>query len=166
MLIRGCRSGLGGYGIANVGVGDELYNYLIKNGRLTVDRTKRIFAQLVGAVSYVHMNNCVHRDLKLENILLDKHENVRKPTTATGIDDGGDNGGDVGIVGLCAGDSVADTLLWIGQTVRFWFYKRVRTSEIASNLLWNSLLLGPGDGQGREIHGAWYEIDLLFFPYT
>ncbi|PWW76146.1 kinase-like protein [Tuber magnatum] len=57
--------------------GDELYNYLIKNGRLTVDKTKKIFAQLVGAVSYVHMNNCVHRDLKLENILLDKHENVK-----------------------------------------------------------------------------------------
>lgn len=56
--------------------GDELYNYLIKNGRLTVDKTKKIFAQLVGAVSYVHMNHCVHRDLKLENILLDKHENV------------------------------------------------------------------------------------------
>ncbi|KAG0638511.1 kinase-like domain-containing protein [Tuber brumale] len=57
--------------------GDELYNYLINNGRLTVDKTKKIFAQLVGAVSYVHMNNCVHRDLKLENILLDKHENVK-----------------------------------------------------------------------------------------
>ena len=56
--------------------GDELYNYLIKNGRLSVQKTKRIFTQLVGAVSYVHMNNCVHRDLKLENIMLDKNENV------------------------------------------------------------------------------------------
>jgi len=27
-------------------------------------------------VSYVHLNNCVHRDLKLENIMLDKAENV------------------------------------------------------------------------------------------
>jgi serine/threonine protein kinase len=31
----------------------------------------------VGAVSYVHQQSCVHRDLKLENILLDKHENVK-----------------------------------------------------------------------------------------
>lgn len=38
---------------------------------------KRIFAQLVGAVAYVHSKSCVHRDLKLENILLDKHENVK-----------------------------------------------------------------------------------------
>ncbi|KAL7269974.1 hypothetical protein RUND412_007331 [Rhizina undulata] len=57
--------------------GDELYNYLIKNGRLTVEQTKKIFTQLVGAVTYIHMHNIVHRDLKLENILLDKHENVK-----------------------------------------------------------------------------------------
>lgn len=38
---------------------------------------KRIFTQLVGAVAYVHSKSCVHRDLKLENILLDKHENVK-----------------------------------------------------------------------------------------
>ena len=38
---------------------------------------QKIFTQLVGAVSYVHNNSCVHRDLKLENILLDKNENVK-----------------------------------------------------------------------------------------
>lgn len=38
---------------------------------------QRIFAQLVGAVSYVHSKSCVHRDLKLENILLDKNQNVK-----------------------------------------------------------------------------------------
>lgn len=31
----------------------------------------------MGAVSYVHNMSCVHRDLKLENILLDKNENVK-----------------------------------------------------------------------------------------
>jgi serine/threonine protein kinase len=36
-----------------------------------------VFTQLVGAVAYVHNASCVHRDLKLENILLDKHENVK-----------------------------------------------------------------------------------------
>ncbi|KAI0399189.1 kinase-like protein [Xylaria palmicola] len=57
--------------------GDELYNYLIKHGPLPVDKVQKTFTQLVGAVSYVHQQSCVHRDLKLENILLDKHENVK-----------------------------------------------------------------------------------------
>ncbi|EPS42726.1 hypothetical protein H072_3311 [Dactylellina haptotyla CBS 200.50] len=57
--------------------GAELYDYLIKNGRLSNETAQKIFAQLVGAVAYVHQKNCVHRDLKLENIMLDKHENVK-----------------------------------------------------------------------------------------
>ncbi|KAB5522176.1 hypothetical protein GE09DRAFT_1011483 [Coniochaeta sp. 2T2.1] len=57
--------------------GDELYNYLVQHGRLPVDKVQKTFTQLVGAVSYVHQQSCVHRDLKLENILLDKHENVK-----------------------------------------------------------------------------------------
>lgn len=60
-----------------VRAGDELYNYLLKEGALPVDKVQKIFAQLVGAVSYVHNLSCVHRDLKLENILLDKNENVK-----------------------------------------------------------------------------------------
>ncbi|KAI1761916.1 kinase-like protein [Hypoxylon sp. FL1150] len=57
--------------------GDELYNYLLNHGPLPAEKVQRIFTQLVGAVSYVHQQSCVHRDLKLENILLDKHENVK-----------------------------------------------------------------------------------------
>lgn len=57
--------------------GDELYNYLLNNGPLPVEKVQKVFAQLVGGVSYVHQHNCVHRDLKLENILFDKHENVK-----------------------------------------------------------------------------------------
>ncbi|KAF2759301.1 Pkinase-domain-containing protein [Pseudovirgaria hyperparasitica] len=57
--------------------GDELYNYLLKSGAMEPVKVQKIFTQLVGAVSYVHNKSCVHRDLKLENILLDKHENVK-----------------------------------------------------------------------------------------
>ncbi|OAT00880.1 CAMK/CAMKL protein kinase, variant 2 [Blastomyces dermatitidis ER-3] len=57
--------------------GDELYNYLSCNGPMPLEKVQRIFTQLVGAVCYVHSKSCVHRDLKLENILLDKHENVK-----------------------------------------------------------------------------------------
>lgn len=58
-------------------LGDELYDYLLRHGKLPVDKVQKSFTQLVGAVAYVHQQRCVHRDLKLENILLDKHENVK-----------------------------------------------------------------------------------------
>ncbi|KAL8854230.1 MAG: hypothetical protein Q9221_000944 [Calogaya cf. arnoldii] len=57
--------------------GDELYNYLLHHGPIPPEKVQKIFTQLVGAVAYVHNLSCVHRDLKLENILLDKHENVK-----------------------------------------------------------------------------------------
>ena len=57
--------------------GDELYNYLLRHGAIPVKKVQSIFTQLVGAVAYVHNLSCVHRDLKLENILLDKNENVK-----------------------------------------------------------------------------------------
>lgn len=57
--------------------GEELYDYLLQHGKLPVDKVQKTFTQLVGAVAYVHQQNCVHRDLKLENILLDKNKNVK-----------------------------------------------------------------------------------------
>ncbi|KAI4207560.1 MAG: hypothetical protein LQ346_000492 [Caloplaca aetnensis] len=57
--------------------GDELYNYLLRHGPIPSEKVQKIFTQLVGAVAYVHNMSCVHRDLKLENILLDKNENVK-----------------------------------------------------------------------------------------
>ncbi|KAL8709112.1 MAG: hypothetical protein Q9220_006133 [cf. Caloplaca sp. 1 TL-2023] len=56
---------------------DELYNYLLHHGPILPEKVQRIFTQLVGAVAYVHNLSCVHRDLKLENILLDKNGNVK-----------------------------------------------------------------------------------------
>lgn len=57
--------------------GEELYDYLLRHGKLPIEKVQKTFTQLVGAVAYVHQQHCVHRDLKLENILLDKHENVK-----------------------------------------------------------------------------------------
>ncbi|KAL9060281.1 MAG: hypothetical protein Q9162_000685 [Coniocarpon cinnabarinum] len=56
---------------------DELYYYLTQNGPLEPSFVQRIFAQIVGAVAYIHSKSCVHRDLKLENLLLDKNKNVK-----------------------------------------------------------------------------------------
>lgn len=55
----------------------DLFEYVTKNNHLSVDESLRIFTQLLGAVCYLHKNGCCHRDLKLENVLLDKKLNVK-----------------------------------------------------------------------------------------
>ena len=41
-----------------------------ENGRLEETDARRIFIQIVNAMSYCHNRGIVHRDLKLENVLL------------------------------------------------------------------------------------------------
>lgn len=55
----------------------ELYDYINKRGKLTEKDARRIFRQIVAAVNYCHQNGVVHRDLKLENIVLDENGNVK-----------------------------------------------------------------------------------------
>lgn len=54
--------------------GKELYDHLLSLGRISLLECGELFAQISGAVYYAHSMHCVHRDLKLENILLDKME--------------------------------------------------------------------------------------------
>ncbi|GAV54982.1 hypothetical protein ZYGR_0AS03050 [Zygosaccharomyces rouxii] len=57
--------------------GRELYEHLLMLHRIPLDECAKLFAQIVSAVHYAHSLNCVHRDLKLENILLDKKGNAK-----------------------------------------------------------------------------------------
>uniref|UniRef100_A0A7N0VE53 non-specific serine/threonine protein kinase n=1 Tax=Kalanchoe fedtschenkoi TaxID=63787 RepID=A0A7N0VE53_KALFE len=56
----------------------ELYNYVVQHGgRLGEDEARRFFQQIISGVDWCHRNRIVHRDLKLENLLLDRHNNVK-----------------------------------------------------------------------------------------
>lgn len=57
--------------------GGELYDYLSQRKVLTEEEARRIFRQIVTAVFYCHKHNICHRDLKLENILLDQIGNAK-----------------------------------------------------------------------------------------
>uniref|UniRef100_A0A3Q3D2F8 non-specific serine/threonine protein kinase n=1 Tax=Hippocampus comes TaxID=109280 RepID=A0A3Q3D2F8_HIPCM len=55
----------------------ELYDYISEKGKLAETESRSIFRQITSAVHYCHKNGVVHRDLKLENILLDEDLNVK-----------------------------------------------------------------------------------------
>ena len=57
--------------------GGELFDYLAEKGRLSEDESRTIFGQLCLAVGYIHEKGVVHRDLKLENVLLDERCRVK-----------------------------------------------------------------------------------------
>ncbi|XP_041675402.1 serine-rich adhesin for platelets isoform X2 [Drosophila eugracilis] len=57
--------------------GGELYDYLSERKVLTEEEARRIFRQVATAVYYCHKHKICHRDLKLENILLDENGNAK-----------------------------------------------------------------------------------------
>ncbi|GAA6057153.1 hypothetical protein JCM3770_003989, partial [Rhodotorula araucariae] len=72
------------YLVTELCAGGELFDYLVEStqappgsGGLALAETRRIFGQLVLGVAYLHSEGVVHRDLKLENVLLDEHVNVK-----------------------------------------------------------------------------------------
>lgn len=57
--------------------GGELFDYIVQHGKMSEDKARKFFQQIVCAVEYCHRHKIVHRDLKPENLLLDEHLNVK-----------------------------------------------------------------------------------------
>lgn len=56
--------------------GGELFDFILNHRYLKDNAARRLFAQLVSGVGYLHKKGIVHRDLKLENLLLDRNRNI------------------------------------------------------------------------------------------
>ncbi|KAL9586372.1 MAG: hypothetical protein Q9212_000944 [Teloschistes hypoglaucus] len=56
--------------------GGELFDFILLHRYLKDPSARKLFAQLISGVGYLHKKGIVHRDLKLENLLLDRHKNI------------------------------------------------------------------------------------------
>ncbi|KAK0167566.1 hypothetical protein PV327_004946 [Microctonus hyperodae] len=65
------------YLVTEYAPGGEIFDHLVRNGRMTESEARRIFRQIVQAVHYLHQQRVVHRDLKAENLLLDADNNIK-----------------------------------------------------------------------------------------
>lgn len=65
------------YLVSELCAGGELYDYLVECGRLAEHEARRIIGQLLLALGYCHAQGVCHRDLKLENVLLNEACDVK-----------------------------------------------------------------------------------------
>uniref|UniRef100_A0AAR2JFA4 Protein kinase domain-containing protein n=1 Tax=Pygocentrus nattereri TaxID=42514 RepID=A0AAR2JFA4_PYGNA len=75
--------------------GGELFDYLVKKGRLTPKEARKFFRQIISALDFCQSHSICHRDLKPENLLLDEKNNIRIA--------------DFGMASLQVGDSLLET---------------------------------------------------------
>ncbi|URD78041.1 Cbl-interacting protein kinase [Musa troglodytarum] len=57
--------------------GGELFDKISSKGKLSEKEGRRLFQQLIDAVSYCHDKGVYHRDLKPENVLVDAKGNIK-----------------------------------------------------------------------------------------
>ena len=57
--------------------GGELFDYIVKNKRLTEKVACNFFQQIIDGVEYLHNQGIIHRDLKPENLLLDYKNQIK-----------------------------------------------------------------------------------------
>ena len=57
--------------------GGDFMNLLIEKDKLTEEEVKFYIAELILAVESIHKLDCIHRDIKPDNILIDKNGYIK-----------------------------------------------------------------------------------------
>lgn len=65
--------------------GGDLVKYFKINRLLEEDELKQFFYKILRGIEYLHLNNIIHRDLKLDNILIDQNKSMNPKICDFGI---------------------------------------------------------------------------------
>jgi serine/threonine protein kinase len=57
--------------------GGQMLDYIISHGKLKEKQARKFSRQISSALDYCHRNSIVHRDLKIENILISKTGDIK-----------------------------------------------------------------------------------------
>ncbi|CAN8258997.1 unnamed protein product [Cochlearia groenlandica] len=57
--------------------GGELFDRIVSKGKISETEGRKMFQQLIDGISYCHIKGVFHRDLKLENVLLDAKGDIK-----------------------------------------------------------------------------------------
>jgi serine/threonine protein kinase len=57
--------------------GGQMLDYIISHGRLKEKQARKFSRQIASSLDYCHRNSIVHRDLKIENILISKTGDIK-----------------------------------------------------------------------------------------
>ena len=57
--------------------GKDLLDYILTKSKLTEEESLKYFHQLINALFYLHSQNIAHRDIKIDNMLLDRNRDLK-----------------------------------------------------------------------------------------
>jgi serine/threonine protein kinase len=65
------------YLVMELAKGGDLFDKVVSEKSLSEPESKRLFYQLLQTMAYIHEQNLSHRDIKLENLLLDERGDLK-----------------------------------------------------------------------------------------
>ncbi|KAJ7269733.1 kinase-like domain-containing protein [Mycena rebaudengoi] len=139
--------------------GGELFDHILAHRHLKERDASKFFSQLISGVWYIHQKKIVHRDLKLENLLLDRNRNL--VITDFGFANRFDNLGDNLMETMCgspcyaAPELVNSDGLYVGTAVDIWSCGVILYAMLAGYLPFDD---DPANPDGENVNALYQYI--------